>query len=96
MQLQLHYTNYTTPQLQLHYNYNYSCTTPHYIQQLWVRWPTRWPLQPLQPLQKKIQAPFQSISGFALPSVIHNNRTLLQVSYSETPAIALCGTTGIK
>ena len=41
--------NYTTPQLQLHYvtNYNYSCATPHYIQQLWVRWPTRWPLQPL-------------------------------------------------
>jgi len=38
MQLQLHYTNYTTPQLQLHYNYNYnynySCTTPHYIQPL--------------------------------------------------------------
>ena len=24
MQLQLHYTNYTTPQLQLHYNYNYN------------------------------------------------------------------------
>ena len=49
-QLQLHYTNYTTPQLQhtttpLHYYY--SCTTPHYIEQLWVRWPTRWPLQPL-------------------------------------------------
>ena len=39
---QLHYTNCTTPQLQLHYtttyySYNYSCTTPHYIQQLWVR-----------------------------------------------------------
>ena len=42
----LHYTNYTTLQLQriytLHYNYNsttlhynYNCTTPHYIQQLW-------------------------------------------------------------
>ena len=32
MQLQLHYTNYTTPQLPTppHYNYNYSCTTPHY------------------------------------------------------------------
>ena len=55
LQLQLHYTNYTTLQLQLttttplHYNYTYNCTTtPHYIQQLWVRWP----LQPLQPLQK--------------------------------------------
>ena len=45
----LHFTTTTTP---LYYNYNYSCTTSHYIQQLWVRWPTRWPLQPLQPLQK--------------------------------------------
>ena len=45
LQLQLHYTNYTTLQLQLktttplryNYNhtYNYNCTTPHYIQQLW-------------------------------------------------------------
>ena len=45
----------TTTTTKLHYitlhsttlHYNYSCTTPHYIQQLWVRWPTRWPLQPL-------------------------------------------------
>ena len=37
----LHYTTTTTP---LRYNYDYSCSTPHYIQQLWVRWP----LQPLQ------------------------------------------------
>ena len=43
----------------------------------------------------QFQPPFQSISGFALPSVIHNNQTLLQVSYSETSAAALCGTTGI-
>ena len=27
---------------------NYNCATPHFIQQLWVRWP----LEPLQPLQK--------------------------------------------
>ena len=39
----------TTP---LRYSYSYGCTTPHYIQQLWVWWPTRWPLQPLQPVQK--------------------------------------------
>ena len=34
---------------------------------------------------------FQSISGFAPPSLIHNNQTLLYVSYSETSATALCG-----
>ena len=38
---------------------------------------------------------FRSISGFALPSVIHNNQPLLQVSNSEASATALCGTTGI-
>ena len=37
----LHYTTqitHYTQELQLHYscNYNYSCTTPHYIQQLWT------------------------------------------------------------
>ena len=58
MQLQLHYTNYITPQLQLHYTTTTTTAAlqhhiaAHYIQQLWVRWPTRWPLQPLQPLQK--------------------------------------------
>ena len=47
LQLQLHYTNYTTLQLRLktttplhcnynyNYIYNYNCTTPQYIQQLW-------------------------------------------------------------
>ena len=42
-----HY-NYSSTTLHYDYNYNYNCTTPNYIQQLWVRWP----LQPLQPLQK--------------------------------------------
>ena len=37
LQLQLHYTTTTAA---LHH------TTSYYIQQLWVRWPTRWPLQP--------------------------------------------------
>ena len=67
----IHYTHYKcncnyTTQISLHHNcnsttqhYNYSCTTPHYIQQLWVRWPTRWPLQPLQPFQTtQLQPPF--------------------------------------
>ena len=38
LQLQLCYTNYTALQPQLHnyhYSYNYNCTTPYYIQQLW-------------------------------------------------------------
>ena len=97
MQLQLQYTNYTTPQLNipLHYNYNYSCTTPHYIQQLWVRWTTRWPLQPLQPLQKtQLQPPF----GPSVDSLCHPWFTTTNLSYRfpifETSATALCGTTG--
>ena len=67
LQLQLHYIHIlhtlitlhttTTP---LHYNYNYSCTTPHYIQQLWLR--------PLQPLQKaQLQPPF----GPSVDSLCH-------------------------
>ena len=64
MQLQLHYTKYTTPQLQLHYTTTTTTaalhSTPHYIQQLWVRWPTRWPLQPLQPFPKKNTTPTYS------------------------------------
>ena len=38
---------------------------------------------------------FRSISGFALPSVIHNSQPLPKVSHSETSATALRGTTGI-
>ena len=37
---------------------------------------------------------FRSISGFALPSVIHNNQPPLPIF--ETSATALCGTTGKK
>ena len=77
----MHYTNYITPQLQLHcttlitttphyttlqlqLHYDYNSTTPHYIQQLWVRWP----LQPLEPLQKtQLQPPYSST---LLPSTI--------------------------
>ena len=36
----------------------------------------------------------RSISGCALLSVSHSNQTLQKVSYSETSATALCGTTG--
>ena len=97
MQVQLRYTNYITLQLQLHYNYNYSCATPHYIQQLWVRWPTRWRLQPLQPLQKaQLQPPF----GPSVDSLCHPWFTTTNLSYRfpifKTCATALCGTTGTK
>ena len=51
-----HNYNRTATNTTLHWLYctdtalecNHGCTTPHYIQQLWVRWP----LQTLQPLQK--------------------------------------------
>ena len=74
LQLQLQLQVQLQLQLQLHYsyNYNYNYTTPHYIQELWVRWP-------LQPLPKST-APitFRSISGFALPST----RQTTHLSYS--------------
>ena len=88
LQLQLRYTNYTTLQLQLktttplHYNYNYTynytynynCTTPHYIQQLW--WGDHCNNIAATP-ENTTPTTFSSISGFALPSVIHNNQPLL-------------------
>ena len=105
LQLQLPY-NYTTTttttaittlQLQQHqhhhnYNYNYNyCATPHYIQELWVRWP----LQRLQPLKKtQLQPPF----GPSVDSLCHPWFTTTNLSYrfpiSETSATASCGTTG--
>ena len=64
----LHHITTTTP---LHYNYNCSCTTPHYIQQLWVRWP----LQPLQPLRKtQPQPPFSpSVDSLCHPWITTTN-----------------------
>ena len=56
----------------------YSCITPHYIQQLWVKWPTRWPLQPLQPLQKtQLQPPFSP----SVDSLCHPWFTTTKLSY---------------
>ena len=72
---QLHYTTTTAP---LHYNYNYSCTTPHYIQQLWVRWPARWPLQPMQPFPKTQLQPPLSLS---VDSLCHPWFTTTNLSY---------------
>ena len=61
----LHYLHYTTTTTPLRYNYDYSCSTPHYFQQLWVRWP----LQSLQPLQQtQLQPPFgHSVDPLCLP-----------------------------
>ena len=68
---ELHHTTTTTP---LRYNYNYSCSTSHYIQQLWVRWP----LQPLQPFeQTQLQPPF----GQSMDSLCHLWFTTANVSY---------------
>ena len=71
----LHYITATAP---LHYNYsyscNYNCATPHYIQQLWARWP----LQPLQPFQKtQLQPPF----GPSVDSLCHPWFTTTNLSY---------------
>ena len=67
----LHYTTTTTP---LRYNYYYSCSTPHYIQQLWARWP----LQPLQPLQ---QTQLQPPLGQSVNSLCHPWFTTTNLSY---------------
>ena len=86
----------TTTTTNYNYNYNYIynyCAAPHYIQELWVRWP----LQPLQPLQKaQLQPPF----GPSVDSLCHPWFTTTNLSYRfpivETSATALCGTTGIQ
>ena len=51
LQLQLHYTNYTTWQLQLHYTTLQLQLQLHYTT-LHPAVVVRWPLQPLRPLQK--------------------------------------------
>ena len=94
------YTNYTTLQLTTtppHYNYNhnipnYNCTTAHYIQQLWMRWP----LQPLQPLQKtQLQPPFgPSVDSLCHPWFTTTNLSYYRFPIFETSATALWGTTG--
>ena len=61
----LHYSTSTTPP---HHTYNYTRTTPNYVQQLWVRWPTRWTLQPLQPVQ---QTQLQQPGGPSVDSLCH-------------------------
>ena len=87
----LHYTNYTTPQLQLQLQLQLHTHTNYTTLQLQIHYPT---------LQLQLQlryttlhqavvgevttatiattpTTFRSISGFALPFVIHNNEPLL-------------------
>ena len=104
MQLQLHYADYTTLQLQLHYA-TLQLQPHHTTLQLQVQLHyttlhpavvVRWPLQPLQPLQKaKLQPPF----GPSVDSFCHPWFTTTNLSYRfpvfETSATTLCGTTGI-
>ena len=76
LQLQLRHTNYITPTTTpLHYNYNDTRTTAHYIQQWWVRWP----LQALQPLQEtQLEPPFgPSVDSLCRPCI-----TTTHLSYS--------------
>jgi len=75
MQLQLRYTNYTTPQLQLHYTTTTATTALHHTTSNSCGEVTT---ATIAATPKNI-APttFRSISGFALPSVIHNSQSLL-------------------
>ena len=85
MQLHLNYINYITPLLQLHY----TTTTTTVQLQLQLRYTTLHPAYPAVVREVPDQlttattvttpknttpTTFQSISGFALPSVIHNNQ----------------------
>ena len=100
MQLQLHYINYTTPQLQLHYTTTTTTAALHHTTSSSCGWGDRPGDHATIAAAPKNTAPttFRSISGFALPSMIHNNQSLLSVSVPifETSATALCRTTGIK
>ena len=81
MQLQLRYTNYTTPQLQLHYTTTTVQLQLHYttLHLAVVGEVTDQVTTATIAATPKNTAPttFRSISGFALPSVIDNNQSLL-------------------
>ena len=93
----LHYSNYTTtttttplhiPTLQLQLQLRYTTLHPAVV--------VRWPLQPLQPLQK---TQLQPLFGPSVASLCHPSFTTANLPYRfpifETSATALCGTTGI-
>ena len=92
MQLQLLYTNYTTPQLQLHYTTATTTAAQHHTTSSSCGW---CPLQPLHPFQQtQLQPPFNP----SMDLLCHPWFTATNLSYRfpifETSAAALCGTTG--
>ena len=76
LQLPLHYTNYTTLQLRLHYTIFQLQLQLHYTT-LHPAVVVRWPLQPLQPLQKtQLQPPFgPSVDSLCPPWFTTTSRT---------------------
>ena len=76
----------TTTTLRYNYNYNYRTLHPAAVGEETIATTPR----------STTPTTFQSISGFALPFMHHNNSPPLQVPIFETSANALCGTTGNK
>ena len=76
LQLQLHYTNYTTLQVQLHYATTTATTALHHTTSSSCGEGTTATIS-----KNTTPTTFRSISGFALPSVVHSNQPLLYVSY---------------
>ena len=81
LQLKLHYitldyTNYITPQLQLHYTTTTATAALHHTASSSCGWGDR-PGDIVTTPKNIPPTTFQSISGFALPSVIHNSQPLL-------------------
>ena len=98
----LHYTNLTTPQLQLQLRYTYCTALQLQLHYATLQLQLRYTLHPAEVTATAIATTpksttpttFRSISGFALPSIDHNNSPLLQCPIIETSATAFCGTTG--
>ena len=77
MQLQLHYANYSAPQLQLHYTTTTTTAAllhPAVVGEVTDQVTTA---TIVTTPKNTTLTTFQSISGVALPSVIHNNQALL-------------------
>ena len=71
---------------------HYKCTTPHYIQQLCVRWP----LQPLQPFRKNNSNHLSVHQCIRSASRDSQQPTSPIVFLFKTSATTLCGTTCIQ
>ena len=96
MHLQLHYTNCTTPQLQLHYTTTTTTAELHHTTSSSCGWGDR-PgdhCNHCSHSKKQLQPPF----GPSVASLCHPWLTTTKLSYRflifETSATALCGTTG--